>query len=338
MRVAKLTRPNTLEVVEEAFKQEPAKGQVVVKVQDVGICGTDLHIFRGERADVQLPRVMGHELSGVVTQIGEDVETLKVGDRVVLDPVVSCGKCHMCTTGHPNVCRDVKCYGVQADGGYKDYIVVDANKLYVFPEKYSFVEAALAEPFSIAANILERAALQKGENVVIIGSGTIGLCTAQAAKGLGARVLITDVVDSKLELAKQNECDCVINSTREDLAQAVTTFASDGVDVIIDCVGIAPLLKQCLNLATPLTRIVVIGFDGKEAGIAPVEITKRELTLVGSRMNALKFSTVIQWLEDGIIKPACMVTRVFPIEQIQEAFEFALSHPETIKTVISFEK
>jgi len=337
MRVAKLIKPNNIQVVNEAFSALPGPGQAVVKVMAVGICGTDMHIFQGKRDDVAMPRVMGHELSGTVQEVGTDVDSVKVGDRVVLDPVISCGECKPCRQGQPNVCKDVKCYGVQTDGGFRDYIVVDAKKLYRFPDRYSYPEASLAEPFSIAANILDRANLQKGDSVVIIGAGTVGLCTAQAAKGLGAKVLISDRVEKKLEMAKLINCDRVVNADHENLKDAVAAFFPDGVDVIIDCVGNAAMLKQAVELATPLTRIVIIGFDGYEASISPADITKRELTIVGSRMNALKFPEIVRWLDADIIHPSLLITAQFPIGQIQQAFEYSLSHPENIKTVIVFQ-
>ena len=154
MRAAKLISPGKIRVVDEIPVPAPRQGEAVVKVKAVGICGTDLHIFKEGRADVELPRVMGHELSGVVTALGEGTDNLAVGDRVVLDPVMACGSCRICRAGHGNVCADVKCFGVQMDGGFQDEIVVPSANLYRYPESYSFVQAALAEPFSVAANIL----------------------------------------------------------------------------------------------------------------------------------------------------------------------------------------
>ena len=337
MRIARMTEIKKIEVTNEAFDQRPGTGEVLLKVKAVGICGTDMHIFKEGRADVQLPRIMGHELSGEIIEVGAGVTALKKGDRVCMDPVISCGHCALCKAGHPNICSEVKCYGVQVDGGFKDYIIVDAGKLYCFPDKYSYAEAALAEPFSVAAQILSRAALKAGEKLVVIGAGTIGLCVAQAAKGLGAQVLISDVVDEKLEVARQFHCDACVNSRKESLEDAVRSFAGSYVDVIIDCVGAVPLLEQSIAMATPMTRIVCIGFDAREAHIYPVGITKQELTIVGSRMNGLKFPTVMQWMEKGIISPAMLISAEYPVEQIQQAFEFATSDPKSIKTIIRFD-
>ncbi len=306
----------------------------LVEVKIVGICGTDMHVFNGKRSDVVFPRVMGHELSGVVTATGEGVENVATGDRVVLDPVMSCRSCAVCRKGRRNVCADVKCFGVQMDGGFQDYIEVPADQLYKIPDKVSFREAALAEPFSITANIIARSGLKSGESMAIIGAGTVGLCLIQAAKGMGARILATDINDDKLAAAKEFGCDVVVNTARKSLKEELNAFAPDGVDVILDAVGTAALFEQTVALAKPTTRVVVIGFDGNPAQIAPADITKRELTIIGSRMNSGRFPTVIEWLEKDMIKPGMMVSAVFSLEDIQQAFELATSDPGQKKILI----
>ena len=336
MRMARLTAPLKIEVIQTAEPEPVAAAEARVRVRYVGICGTDMHIFAGERSDVRLPRVMGHELSGVVLEVGMDVNSISVGDRVVFDPVMACGQCEVCKKGHANVCPDVKCYGVQMDGAFQDEIVVPAAQLYKIPDRISMKEAALAEPFSIAANILDRASVRQGEKIVIIGVGTIGLCLIQAAKGMGATVFASDVADSKLAKAKEFGADVAINSNKDDIGSAVAAFAPNGADVLIDAVGITPILEQCIKMPSPASRIVVISFDSTPASVLPVEITKKELSIVGSRMNAKKFPHVIEWLEKDKIKPAGLISKVFPVERIQEAFETALSDKSLLKVLISF--
>ena len=337
MRAAKLTAPETIEIFDEPMVRDPKAGEARVKVKAVGICGTDLHIFKGERSDVALPRVMGHELSGIVDQVGEGVTNIKAGDCVVFDPVVSCGVCPVCKSGHANVCADVKCFGVQMDGGFQDYIVVDAEKLYPYPDTIPFEEAALAEPFSVAANILTRTAAAKEDRIVILGAGTIGQAILQAAKGIGASVLISDVEDQKLAIAKRFGADVTVNSKHQDLTAQVAAFAPGGADVLIDAVGIAPLTEQTIGLAAPTARIAVIGFDGRPMQVPPVVITKKELTLVGSRMNNGMFPKVVEWLKEGCLQTAGMVTKIYPAEEIQQAFADTLADAaSTVKTVIRF--
>lgn len=337
MKAAKLISPGRLKVVEELPVRAPQKGEAVVRVKAVGICGTDLHIFKDGRADVELPRVMGHELSGVVAALGEGVDHISVGDRVVLDPVMSCGVCRTCRMGHGNVCAEVKCFGVQMDGGFQEEIVVPAAGLYCFPKQYSFVQAALAEPFSVAANILNRVSVQAQDFVVIMGAGTIGLSLVQGAKAAGAKVLISDIEESKLEKAREIGADYTVNSRKEDLEDAVRTYTETGADVVIDAVGTVKLTEQSLNLAAPCGRIAVISFDARPAQIPAVVITKKELSLIGSRMNAHRFPDVIRWMEEGALNLDAMVSKVYPIEEIQRAFEETLADSSTIKTIITFD-
>lgn len=337
MRAAKLIGAKTLRVDEVEIPSLSTPDDVLVQVKAVGICGTDLHIFGGERADVVYPRIMGHELSGVVKEVGSNVTRLKVGDRVVLDPVFACGECEICKAGHENVCSDVKCFGVQMDGGYQDYIAVHEKHLYTFDSSISFEQAALAEPFSIGANIVSRANVNSSDRVVVIGSGTIGLCVLQAAKGLGAKVLVSDVVDTKLQKAKEIGADVIVNSKKQSLKEAVEEFTPGGATVVIDCVGIAPLFEQSISLTAPTARVVVIGFDGNPAKIAPVDITKKELTIIGSRMNCHQFPKVMEWLNNGQINADVMISRKYSVDDIQKAFEDTIANGETtVKTIIEF--
>lgn len=324
MRTAKLVEPYRIEVMEVPEPEITEENQVKVQVKAVGICGTDLHTFKGERDDIEYPRIMGHELSGLVVETGKAVSRVKKGDHVVFDPVHACGQCRTCKRGHGNVCLDVKCFGVQMDGGFQDYIVVTEDKLYTMPDNISYECGALAEPFSIAANIIARAGIEEGDRVVIFGSGTIGISVLQAVKKLGNAVLVSDIADAKLAMAKDYGADAVVNSRTGNLTEAVEQFSPGGADVLIDAVGTAGIMAQCVKLAAPCGRIVEIGFDPKEAAVCPINITKKELTISGSRMNSHRMETVVQWLKDGTITEK-MISRVYALEDIEKAFKDTLA-------------
>ncbi len=334
MRTAKLVAPYRIEIEEVPEPQITGPDQVLVQVRAVGICGTDLHTFKGERTDVDFPRVMGHELSGVVVDTGEAVVRVKKGDHVVFDPVHACGGCRTCAGGHGNVCRDVRCFGVQMDGGFQDYIVVSENKLYAVPQQISFECGALAEPFSIAANIIARADIGEHDRVVIFGAGTIGIAVLQAVKKMGNMVLVSDIADAKLAMAEEFGADLAVNSKKEKLGDAVEAFSPGGADILIDAVGTASILAECIALAAPCARIVEIGFDETEASVRPIDITKKELTISGSRMNCRRFETVTQWLKEGIVTDK-MISRVYPLEEIEQAFKDTLAQGGNwLKTMI----
>ncbi len=337
MKSAQIIDIKTLKVVNTAEPTIKNATDVKVKVKAVGICGTDLHIFKDGRADVEFPRVMGHELSGEVVEVGSDVKELKIGDRVVLDPVFACAECPTCKKGYQNVCSNVRCYGVQMDGGFQEYIVEDQKHFYPFPSSISYEQAALAEPYSIGVNILDRAQATDKDNILVIGSGTIGLAILQVAKGIGARVFVADVVDAKLEKAKSLGADEVCNSKTENLAEKVESFAPGGFDVVIDAVGITALFQQSLEYAAPRARVMSIGFTAEPAQISPVVITKKELSIIGSRMNNFKFPKVMEMLIAGKMNADSMISKNYSIDDIQKAFEDTLNDGEnTVKTLITF--
>lgn len=338
MRSAVLKALNNLAVEDHPIPNLVNDSDVQVQVKAVGICGTDLHMYREPRPDVQFPRIMGHELSGLVTRVGSSVSRVKVGDHVALDPVFACGHCPTCQKGYPNVCENVRCFGVQMDGGYQDYIVVGEEHLYPYDPSISYEAAALAEPFSIAANILERVSATAKDSILIIGSGTIGLALLQAAKSLGAKVMVTDMISEKLDIAAKMGADAVVNSKEQDLAASAEDFAPGGFDVVLDAVGITPVLKEALKHAAPRGRISCIGFDGRPADIPPAIITRKELSIIGSRMNCHQFPKVMGWLEEGKIDAGQMISRKYPIEEIRQAFEDTLANTAgNIKTLITFD-
>ncbi len=334
MKAAKLIKPGVIVISEEEMPKIRSSRDVLVKVCAVGICGTDIHIFEKGRDDVVLPRIPGHELAGEVIATGSNVKRIRPGDHVVFDPVFSCGICKTCKRGLSNVCRDVKCYGVQMDGGFREYIVVEEEHLYAFSPEIPWKQAALAEPFSIGANIVARAGVSPEDHVVIIGSGTIGICAAQAAKWAGAKVLISDVEDSKLFAAMKAGVDAAVNSRKKSLEEAVERFSPDGADVVIDAVGTAALVECAVRLTAPGARVVVIGFDSEPARIPPVAATKKELTIIGSRMNCHRFPAVVGWLEAGRIRDDIMITAEYEFKDIQRAFEEAAKNRNNIKTMI----
>lgn len=338
MRSAKLVDIGKFQLEEVPVPEIQKPTDVLVAVKAVGVCGTDLHIFKSGRADVKFPRVMGHELTGLVQKVGCAVTKIKVGDRVALDPVFACGECSACRKGYPNVCEHVCCYGVQMDGGYQDYIVVDQKHLFVFSPSISYETAALAEPFSIASNILDRASLKEGETILIIGSGTIGLAVLQTAKMMGAHAIISDIIDEKLKLAKKMGADHTINSNTESLQKVGRSVAPDGFDVIVDAVGTTPLFRQAVDLAGPRSRIICIGFDARTLDIPLDIITKKELSIIGSRMNCFRFPVVMEWINEGKICADEMITRRYSVEQIQKAFEESIKDGgKSIKTLILFD-
>lgn len=337
MKAGVLTKAEQIEIQEIPMASIEKDTDVIVKVKAIGICGTDLHVYRGERDDVEFPRIMGHELAGVVTDTGMGVTRVRKGDHVILDPVIACHTCETCKKGHENVCEQVKCFGVQCDGGFQEYISVDENYLYTVPKEIPFKTAALGEPFSIAANILDKVQVTAGDHVVIFGAGTIGMAVLQAVKRTGCQVMITDISQKKLKTAEDFGADAVVNTSQEDLQKRIEAEFNDQVDVIIDAVGIAATLETAVKIASPCARIVVIGFDKRKISFAPSDITRREIQLLGSRMNNRKFPQVVEWLKEGVITDR-MISKIYSLNEIDQAFQDTLKHNEDwLKTMIVME-
>lgn len=337
MRAAKLTEKQKIDLF-DIPKPDPGAGEVLVQVRAVGICGTDLHIYAGHRPDIQLPRVMGHEFAGVVAAQGNGVSGFQEGDHVTVDPVVACGQCYACRRGRRNLCTSIMCLGCQTEGGFQDFAVVKSGDVHKIDSAIPFEHAAMCEPFAIAAQVSERSEVGPGDRVAVFGAGTIGLCILQVFKLIGAEVLITDIVASRLQKAKELGADAIVNPSKEDLVQAVRSFAGEqGVDIVVEAVGNPTLIDSALAIVTRGGRIVVLGMDKGPTRLSEFNFVRTELEIRGSVLNNNKFPQVVEWLEKGKIHPAAMITASYPVERIDEAFAAVTANPqEYLKVMITF--
>ncbi|NLX69276.1 MAG: Zn-dependent oxidoreductase [Clostridiales bacterium] len=339
MKSIVIPKPGEISVLERPMPAEPDKDEVIVRVKAAGICGSDLHIYHGRSAFATYPRVIGHEIAGEIYKAGSMVKDFKPGDKVAVDPVISCGECYACRIGRHNVCSSVKVLGVHVDGGYSKYIKVNAGNVHRIPDYLSWEEAAVIEPFSIAAEAVDRGRLCAGDSVLICGAGPIGLVILQAVKRVGAKAMIIDIIDSRLERAKEMGADQVVNTGKTDLEKVVMDFTnSEGVNLIFEATGSISLFELCVSrLVSQAGRIVVLGFPEEPAKIAPIDIMKRELDIVGSRLNRNKFPEVIRWLEAKEIEPSAIISHVFPMERVKEAFRLYDEEPEKVcKIILTF--
>lgn len=310
--------------------------EVLIKVKAVGICGTDVHILHGKHGAVTYPRIPGHELVGEIIEIGSAVTGINLGDHVAVDPVLSCGQCPMCKKGRNNICHQVKCLGVQAEGGFTQLIKSKANLVYPFDPSIPWDIAALVEPFSIGAQIAERMRISSDDKVLIIGGGTIGLALLQIVQGVyGAQAVVADISPYKLELARDMQAYQTIDSTQGDvISQASQIWNNYGPTVIVEAVGNSSLLEYLIKGAPPGCRIGVIGFMAEPISISPVDITKRELEIIGSRLNKNKFPDVLKWFKEGKVSGEKMITHRFNFTDAEEAFRTIDKEPAKVCKVI----
>jgi len=316
MRRVKLVEPQKL-TIERVEIPKPASGEALIKVKACGVCGTDLHAYRGEHPFISCPIVLGHEFSGIMVETGK---------HVVVEPSLVCGECHNCKTGRYNICENLRVIGCQTDGAFAEYIAVPSSKVFPIPDDIPFEEAALVEPAAVGVHAVEQADLRKGNRVVIIGSGTVGLMVLQAAKAFGAgETIITDVLDPRLELARELGADYAINAKETDPVRWIhDTFGRDGIDKVFECVGGSQsvTVNQAIQLARKGTRIVVVGVFERKLPVEIGLVQDRELELVGSLMyKGNDFSEAIDLIHKGKINAKRLISKIFPLEKAEEAIK-----------------
>ncbi|WP_320047401.1 zinc-binding alcohol dehydrogenase family protein [uncultured Ilyobacter sp.] len=335
MKALCVTEAKKLEFLDREKPELKSKNDVLVKIKAVGICGSDVHIYHGTNPLATYPRVIGHEFSGEVVGIGDSVTKVKIGDRVAIDPVTSCGECYACRTGNTNVCQSLEVSGVHTDGGMQEYIVVKENRAFKFDPEISWEEGALIEPFTIAAQSTSKGDIREGDTVFIMGAGPIGLGILQVAKLKGARCMISDFNEYRLEIAKSLGADYVFSPAKEDVFKAVENFTGgEGANVVIDAVCIPQTFEQAVLVASPAGRVVLLGFHAEPSKIAQLNITKKGLEIKGSRLHANKFPEVIEWFEKNKVDAGKLISHRFKIEDIQGVFDLIENDPSKVCKIV----
>lgn len=333
--------PEAMELVIQDLHQPEIKNpdDVLVKVKRVGICGSDMHIYHGTNPLATYPRIPGHEVAGEVVEVGSAVKNVKPGDHVVVEPIRYCGECYACRKGRPNVCKSLSVFGVHEDGGMRESFVLPERQLHVVDPTLDWDEAVLAEPFTIGAQAVWRGGVEEGDTVLIQGSGPIGICILKMAKLQGAKVIMTDLEEERLAFAKENGADEVINAREVSVEEKVMELTDgEGPNVVIDAVCLPMTFELGVNVVSPAGTVVVLGFDERPSQISQLPITKKEVTIVGSRLQTNQFGKVVSLLNDRKLKGNGFITHQFPLDQVKEAFSFVEKNPgEVRKAVIVFE-
>ena len=337
MKSIVIQKPNEL-VIEERPVPTPAEGEVRVKIKLAGICGSDSHIYRGHNPFAKYPRVIGHEFFGVIDAVGEGVDASRLGQRVSVDPVISCGHCYQCSVGKPNVCASLVVLGVHRDGGFSEYAVVPAKNAWVIPDAISDKHAVMVEPFTIAANVTAQAKPTEQDVALVYGAGPMGLVTVQALKGVYnvKQVIVVDRIDERLAMAERSGADWVFNNAGQSV-QSVLDEKGVKHTLIIDAACHPTILQEAITLAAPAARIVIMGFSSDPSQIVQQGITGKELSIFSSRLNAHKFPVVIEWLEKGLIDPDKLVTHTFDYHHVTDAIElFEKDQRQCCKVLLTF--
>jgi len=312
--------------------------QVLVKVAACGACHTDLHyIEHGTPTFKTPPIVLGHEASGIVEEVGVDVDHLKVGQRVLIPAVLTCGKCRFCRMGKENICSEMKMLGNHIDGAFAEYVAVCAKDVLNLPESISLAEAsiiadALSTPFHAVKN---RARVQPGDRVVVFGCGGVGINAVQLAVLAGAYVIAVDVNERKLEWARQFGAAATINGTKVDrVSKEVKRLTDGGADIVLEVIGNPKTFEEAFECVRIGGRLVAVGYTHEAAQIVSGKIMFKELEVVGSLgCRPVDYIPLIRMVAQGRIDLMKIVTHRFPLSEISSAFE-VMHAGESLRSIV----
>jgi len=319
MKTVILKQPGALVLTETPEPTAPGTGEVLVRVHRIGFCGTDYHAFHGRQPFFTYPRLLGHELGLEVLAVGDGVTNVTVGDKCSLQPYVHCGTCHPCRKGATNCCANIRVIGVHADGGMRERLIVPADKLH--PSKtLSYDALALVETLAIGAHAIERAAVQQGETVVVIGAGPIGLSTIQFALLRGTRVVVIDRAASRLEACRRLYPSIIALDPQNSFVEQLSALTDgDLADAVVDATGNLVSMGASLEYVGSTGRLVYVGLAQGDVTFNDPLFHRREMTLLGSR-NALprNFAEIIACMEKGSIDPLAWITHRCSLAEIPE--------------------
>lgn len=317
---------------------EPKAGEVLLKIMKIGICGSDIHVYHGKHPFTSYPITQGHELSARVEKLGEGVEGLSVGQKVTVEPQVVCGKCYPCRHGKYNLCEELKVMGFQTTGTASEYFAVSSAKVTPLPENLTYAEGAMIEPLAVTIHAAKHFSELENAKVAILGSGPIGILLAQSCKALGAaQVMITDISDTRLALAKECGVDFTVNTARENFGQAMLRcFGPDKADVIYDCAGNNTTMGQAIQYARKGSKLVLVAVFAGMATIDLAVLNDHELDLDTSMMYRHNdYVEAIRLVSEGKIRLKPLMSKQFAFTEFLDAYKYIDANREkTMKVLI----
>jgi 2-desacetyl-2-hydroxyethyl bacteriochlorophyllide A dehydrogenase len=329
MKAAFIVAQNSIEIKEIPIPSITAD-EVLVKVKTMGICGTDLHFFKGVR-QTQFPHLSGHEASGEVVAVGSLVKEIFVGERVVVDPNLHCGRCGFCRQGRFNLCKNKKVIGVSLPGCFAEYVKVKQENVWRLPVSVAHWQGALVEPLAIALHVFNTSHVRLGESIALFGAGTIGLMLLQLLKKSGIQVTIIDKFDDKLSKARELGADRTINLRKtkfQSLLEEKNTYHK-----VIDAAGVSETLEESVELAGAGGEVVWLGLPTSEVKINAARFIYRDLIIRSSLAYTYEFGDALRLIENGGIELKTIVTNQYSFDEIPAALEYQ-SKGESIKSIV----
>ncbi len=338
MRQAIMISPGEIKFHEIPEPLELKPDEILLRIRRIGVCGSDIHVYHGQHPATPYPVVQGHEYSAIVVAVGKNVTRALPGMRATARPQLVCGECGPCRRGQYNACQHLKVQGFQAPGVAQDLFVVTEDRLVLFPESMTFEQGALIEPAAVGAHSTNRTGSLKGKNVVVSGAGTIGNLVAQFAKARGAgKVLITDISDYRLDVAKRCGIDFTLNVNVKSFEEGIkAVFGDEGFQVGFEAAGVQSSLDVLMQFVEKGGEIVILGVYSKNPVVNMFYLGEHELNVFGSMMYRHEdYEAAVEMIASGKIKTEPLLTRSFPFEEYPEAYKFIENHGDkTMKVMI----
>jgi alcohol dehydrogenase len=338
MKAIQLEKPQAFRRIEIAEPSAPGRGEALVRVERIGICGTDLSGYLGKMPFYSYPRIPGHELGVEVVAVGPDVTDVRVGDRCSVEPYINCQTCHACQRGHTNCCENLQVLGVHTDGGMRPRFIVPARKLHP-SAKLTLDQLALVETLAIGCHAVNRGAPSVGDPVLVIGAGPIGLATIEFVKLSGAKTIVLDLNEQRLKFCRETmKVDhTIVSGTGKEIDDLKALTNGNLASVVIDATGNNKSMSNALNYVAFAGRLVFVGITTSEVSFGHPLMHRREMTLLASR-NALPpdFRRIIQLIETGAIDTRPWITHRSSFDSLIDDFPSYVK-PETgvIKAMVA---
>jgi len=322
MRAAMFGGPGQVSVV-ETEEPELNEDEVLIKVKACGICGTDDLIYKGKYPPAIFPLILGHEYSGQVTDIGKEVQEFKSGDKVAVDPNIFCGKCFYCKKGQGNLCKYYRALGVTLNGGFAEFSAVPASNVYKIEENVDYSEAAMVEPLACCVRGVELGNVSLGDNIVVLGSGSIGNFIMQLSRISGAgKIIVIEPLEERRELALESGADYVLDPKNDNIEGEVKRITEEGADVVFECSGNKSAQESTLRLARRGGSIIFFGCSPEDQinSISPYIVNENELTIRGSFNNPYTTSKAARLISSGKIESKHLISHRLPLSEIKKGF------------------
>ncbi len=336
-----MTAPGKIE-----FREIPVpeinSNQVLIKIKEIGICGSDIHVYHGKHPFTSYPVTQGHEASGEIVKVGSEVTNFKEGQKVTIQPQVVCEKCYPCRHGKYNLCEELKVMGFQTTGVASHYFAVDVEKVTALPEGMTLEEGAMIEPLAVAVHGVKQAGDVHGLNIIVLGAGPIGNLVAQTAKGMGAAaVMITDVSDLRLQKARECGIDYCINTNEKDLGEAIIeAFGPDKADIIYDCAGNNITMGQAIKYARKGSTIILVAVFAGMATIDLAVANDHELDIKSTMMYRNEdYIDGIKLVNEKKVQLLPLLSKKFPFKEYLQAYQYIDNNREaTMKVMIEVQE